>query len=248
MNISIPVEDRVQTHYSCPDLAAAIRAGLERAGKSHDQITTRDLAPVDQLHTGGPKATIALMDRAGLAPHARVLDAGCGMGGSTRLLAERFGFSATGIDISQDFIDTARTLTRWCGLGQNSAIDFHQGSVTHLPFEDGCFDAVLCQHILMNIQDKAGALAEFRRVLRPGGRLILHEIVDGPGPAPLMPVPWAADDSISFMPKPESLKAQLTDAGFRLDYFSDDTQTAATWWQTVNAIREKKGFLPSTPT
>ncbi|WDP91728.1 MAG: class I SAM-dependent methyltransferase [Desulfobacter sp.] len=235
-------EDRVQHHYACPDLVEAIRAGLEKAGKSAETISPRDLAPVDQLHTGGPKATISLIKKAGLATDSVILDAGCGMGGSTRLLAEQFGFQAAGIDITEDFIHTARILTQWCGMDKGRNIRFQQGSVLDLPYGNTCFDAVLCQHILMNIEDKPRALAEFHRVLKPGGKLILHEIVDGPGPVPLMPVPWGADAATSFVPAWDTLNAQLADAGFKPDYFSDETENAAAWWRTVNHIRETKGI------
>lgn len=236
------MENQVQNHYACPDLAAAIRAGLETAGKSPDAITPRDLTPVDQLHTGGPKATISLMEKAGIAADGVVLDAGCGIGGSTRLLARQFNLQVDGIDITPDFIDTARVLTHWCGMEKGHTIGFHQGSVLDLPFDNTRFDAVLCQHILMNIEDKAKALSEFNRVLTPGGKLILHEIIDGPGPQPLMPVPWGADASTSFVPRWETLKVQLADAGFDVEYFSDETKNAAAWWQMVNTIRKKKGI------
>ncbi len=241
------MENLVQHHYACPELAAAIRAGLEKLGKSTDKLTTRDLGSLDQLHTGGGPATISIGKRASLAKGSVLLDAGCGIGGSSRVLAEKFGLQVVGIDLAQDFIDTARTLTQWCGLDKTAAIRFHQGSVTDLPFENNGFDAVLCQHILVNIQDKAKALAEFYRVLKPGGKLILHEIIDGPGPAPLMPVPWAADTAISFLPSWEELKTQLNQTGFNENYFSNETQNAAAEWKKINAIREKKGLHPLNP-
>ncbi|MEH0020629.1 MAG: class I SAM-dependent methyltransferase [Desulfobacter sp.] len=228
--------DPVQSHYASPGLAQKIRAGLEQSGKSIGALTTRDLAPVDQLHTGGAPATIALMDRAGLAPGATVLDAGCGIGGSSRLLAERYGFQVMGLDLAPDFVDAAQTLTGWIDGGPDLSIDFRQGSVLEIPCKDGVFHAVLCQHILMNIPDKAAVLDEFFRVLPPGGRLILHEITDGPGPAPHMPVPWASDAAISFTETWDTFGKRLEQAGFTLDFFSDDTENSARWWQKINRL------------
>lgn len=241
------MEHRVKQHYACPELALAIRAGLGKMGKETDKLTTRDLSSVDQLHTGGGPATMALGKRAGLAKGSVLLDAGCGIGGSSRVLAEKFGLQVVGIDLAPDFIDTARVLTQWCGLDTPGTLRFHQGSVLELPFPPHHFDAVLCQHILVNIEDKAGALAEFNRVLKPGGKLILHEITSGPGPAPLLPVPWAADASISFPSSWEELKEELKQAGFKEDYFSDETENAAAGWKKINAIREKKGVHPLNP-
>ncbi|PIE61710.1 MAG: SAM-dependent methyltransferase [Desulfobacterales bacterium] len=238
------MEERVKHHYACPDLADAIRNGLETAGKPLADLKPRDLAPVDQLHTGGPKATIDLVKKAGLTEAQTILDVGCGIGGTTRLLAQQFHLKATGIDITPDFISAARTLTQWCKMAQGPAIEFHQGSVLNMPFSDDHFDAVICQHILMNIEDKPKALAECHRVLKPGGTIILHEITDGPGPDPLMPVPWGSDPATSFVPKWEGLQTQLEDAGFNLIHFSDETQNAVTWWHKVNTIHTTKGIPP----
>ena len=82
-----------------------------------------------------------------------------------------------GIDLSDDFIDTAHLLNQWCGVAKDGTITLKQGSLLALPYPDGLFDAVLCQHVLLNIEDKPKAFAEFSRVLAPGGKLILHEIV-----------------------------------------------------------------------
>lgn len=232
----------VEHHYACPDLLEKIRAGLERSGKTIEDITLRDLGPVDQLHTGGAPATLSLAKQAGLSAGARLLDAGCGIGGSTRLLAETFGVCATGIDLARDFVETARTLTQWTCPGLD--VRFDQGSVTQLPYPDKSFDAVLCQHILMNIQNKAAAIREFYRVLSPGGILILHEITDGPGPAPDMPVPWASEPSISFLAPWETMADQLARTGFCEVFQEDDTHAGALWWKRVNAIISKSGPRP----
>ncbi|MCG8637226.1 MAG: class I SAM-dependent methyltransferase [Desulfobacterales bacterium] len=241
------LDESVQSHYACPDLAKKIRAGIERSGKNVEDLSVRDLGPVDQLHTGGGPATLSLMEKAGLHQGAEILDAGCGIGGSSRLIAEHFKLNVTGIDLAPDFVDTAGTLTRWCGLDRKRNINFRQGSVLDLPCEDLFFDAVLCQHILMNIRDKATALAEFYRVLKPGGKLILHEITDGPGPAPRMPVPWAADTSISFLTPWKEVTEIMEKTGFTPEFFSDETGNSALWWKKVNAFTAKSPPRPLNP-
>ncbi|HCY86562.1 MAG TPA: class I SAM-dependent methyltransferase [Desulfobacteraceae bacterium] len=245
----MPDMTSVEDHYACPDLAQKIRAAFELSGKTIRDISIRDLGPVDQLHTGGAPATLALMKKANLPENSRVLDAGCGIGGSSRLLADTFGFTVTGIDLVTDFVETARTLSEWAvpHLDTGSDISFDQGSVTDLPYEDNTFDAVLCQHILMNIPDKAAGLKEFSRVLRSGGKLILHEITDGDGPAPQMPVPWASNASTSFLVSREQLAEYLSSTGFTQVFFEDITEASARWWQKVNEITAKAPARPLNP-
>ncbi len=239
------MESQVKNHYHAQDLIRKIQAALESEGKNIDSLAPRDLAPVDQLHTGGAPVTLSLMGKAGLARDARVLDAGCGLGGSSRLLAKSFNFKITGIDLAPGFIETAERLTRWCRL--DHCISYHQGSVVELPFEEQSFEGVLCQHILMNIPDKKTALSEFFRVLKPGGKLILHEIFKGTGEPLYLPVPWASTPSISFLESWTTFEPWLTAAGFTPDSMSDTTQEALSWWQRIHAAGQKTPPRPLGP-
>jgi SAM-dependent methyltransferase len=237
----------VKTHYARPELGAKIRHGLEKAGKNPEQICLRDLAPVDQLHTGGAPATLELTAQADLDKGMTILDAGCGIGGTSRLLAQDFGLVVHGIDLSKDFIDAANVLNRWCGVAEDGTITLKQGSLLALPYPDHFFDAVLCQHVLLNIKDKPKVFAEFSRVLAPRGKLILHEIVDGPGPDPLYPVPWAGNPSASMLCSRQALGEHAKKAGFELVFTEDKTSSAALWWEKINAIKKAKGTGPLNP-
>ncbi|NDY70711.1 class I SAM-dependent methyltransferase [Desulfobacter hydrogenophilus] len=237
----------VKTHYTRPGLGAKIRQGLEKAGKIPEQINLRDLAPVDQLHTGGGAATLELVAQAGLDKGMTILDAGCGIGGTSRLLAQKFGLVVHGIDLSKDFIETANVLNQWCGFAEDGTINLKQGSLMALPYPDNFFDAVLCQHVLLNIKDKPKAFAELSRVLASRGKLILHEIVDGPGPAPRYPVPWAANESASMLCSRQDLGEYAKKAGFELVFSEDKTHSAALWWKKINAIKKARGTGPLNP-
>nr|WP_320190384.1 class I SAM-dependent methyltransferase [uncultured Desulfobacter sp.] len=241
------MNDCTKAHYTCPELGAKIRQGLVKAGKNPEQISLRDLAPVDQLHTGAAPATIELMKQAGLEKGMTLLDAGCGIGGTSRLLAQNFGLVVHGIDLSKDFIDTAHMLNRWCGFEEDGTINLKQGSLLALPYPDNFFDAVLCQHVLLNIEDKAKAFAEFSRVLAPRGKLILHEIVDGPGPDPFYPVPWAGNASTSMLCSKKNLGEYAQKSGFELIFSEDNTTNAVHWWEKVNAVKRTKGTGPLNP-
>jgi SAM-dependent methyltransferase len=119
---------------------------------------------------GAPVSTVT-MAAAGPQLGERVLDVACGTGVVTRLAAERVGptGSVTGVDVAPDMIDVARA-TPAPGA---PTIDWHVGDALSLPFPDDAFDVVTCQMGLMFMEDRAKALTETRRVLRPGGRLVV---------------------------------------------------------------------------
>lgn len=117
-----------------------------------------------------------LMTAADLQPGERVLDVACGTGVVTRLAAEQVGAtgSVTAVDIAPDMIEVARATPVPAG----APVDWRVGDAIALPIDDASHDVVLCQMGLMFLEDRAGAVAEMRRVLTPGGRLI----VNTPGP------------------------------------------------------------------
>lgn len=232
------MESQVRDHYTPDDLIRKISDALKKDQRTIEQITLKDLGPLDQLHTGGAPATLALGEKSHIRPHWHILDAGCGIGGACRVLASRFDCRVTGIDLSEEFIRTARELTRHTGL--NEKVGVQTASVLDMPFEPETFDALLCQHILMNIQDKARALSEFFRVLKPGGVLILHELSAGGNPNLAFPAPWASSADISFLVPWQTLTDLLTTTGFHSDYFCDATDQAVAFWEKVNAVARKK--------
>jgi SAM-dependent methyltransferase len=113
----------------------------------------------------------SLLAAANLQPGERVLDVACGTGIIARLAAETVGptGTVTAIDVAPDMIDVARATS-----APGAAIDWHVGDAASLPFDDGTYDAVLCQMGLMFMADRAAAVAEMRRVLAPGGRVVVN--------------------------------------------------------------------------
>ncbi|MQS14374.1 methyltransferase domain-containing protein [Streptomyces kaniharaensis] len=106
-----------------------------------------------------------------LPADARVLDAGSGAGVVARAMADRFGLAITGVDVLDFHVAEARRLSTRTGLAQRTSFtwgDYHQ-----LPFPDGTFDGAYSMETLVHSYDPPRALAEFHRVLRPGGRLVL---------------------------------------------------------------------------
>jgi SAM-dependent methyltransferase len=109
------------------------------------------------------------MERAGVVLHGRVLDAGCGGGGTALSLAEEADF-AVGLDLEARFRDSGTRLGREKGVGR---VAFVQGDGARLPFADGTFDVVFSHSVLEHVASAQGYLGECHRVLRPGGVLYL---------------------------------------------------------------------------
>ncbi|AEG61042.1 class I SAM-dependent methyltransferase [Desulforamulus ruminis] len=96
-----------------------------------------------------------------LSPDMKILDAGCGAGGNMVFL-EKYG-SVMGIDISPEMVEHCKKI----------GLMARRESVTRLSFEDQSFDLVLCLDVLEHLENDQKALEELKRVLRPGGLLLI---------------------------------------------------------------------------
>ena len=110
-----------------------------------------------------------------LRPGLRVLDFGCGPGTiSVGLAGAVSPGELHGVDMEESQIDLARSVA---GAGGQDNATFHVGDVTALPFEDNFFDVAHCHNVLMHIPDTAAALAEVKRVMKPGGVIGCRELI-----------------------------------------------------------------------
>jgi SAM-dependent methyltransferase len=227
------IEQDVRAHYTTGRLAEAGFAAVAAAGLDADDLRPDQLAPMDEFHMRGRAATRELAESMGLTKRMRVLDAGSGLGGAARHLATAVGCRVVGVDLVPEYVEFAQMLTERCGLG--GQVSFRQGSALELPFAEGSFDAVMTQHASMNIADKPALYTELRRVLRPGGRLGIYDILEGPSGDPQFPVPWARDSSTSFLATPSEMRLMLIDAGFGPLTWRDTTRDCLAWFETVRA-------------
>ena len=221
-------------HYQRAESLASILAMIETVS---GDLSPDALAPLDQFHSGGLAATRALARLAAIKPGELVLDAGCGVGGPARLLAAEQGARVRAVDLSPDYIAIAKALSKKSGI----AVEFEVGNLLQLPFGDGSFDAVWTQHVSMNIADKTRLYRELRRVLRPGGRLVFHDLLAGDAPGPLQfPVPWADGPEESHLIAARDLRQLLPRCGFRETLWQDRTAAAT-------AFVDRPAATPPTP-
>jgi SAM-dependent methyltransferase len=176
-------------YYDGPEIVGNLVEVLHEAGLDPDALDIDDLAPLDEFHALGRAATVALAELAGIRAGERVLDVGAGIGGPARFLAARYGAHVTALDATPRFCAAADRLNR--GTGLDDRVQTVCGDALDLPFPDRSFDLAWTQAVSQNIADKPRFVAELARVVRPGGRVALFEIVAGPGGPIELPVPWA---------------------------------------------------------
>jgi len=214
----------LEAHYCASDIEARILAALRAAGLDPEQrLTPEELGALDHFHTGGFSASLELLELSQIRASDRVLDIGAGLAGAARMIASALGCRVDCIELSPDYCTGAVLLNRLTGL--DDRIEVHEGSALELPFPDDSFDAVWMQNVGMNIADKQTLYAEIYRVLRPAGRFAFQEITAGDAATTYFPLPWATEDSGSFLISIEAIHSVLGEIGFVAERFEDVSES-----------------------
>jgi len=223
----------VAAHYSHGELLRVINDGVRRLGKSPDTVSIEDLGPVDEFHIGGRVATGAFLSQLDIAAEDHVLDVGCGLGGASRFVAQQYGCRVTGIDLTDEYVTTGGVMSGWVGL--DDLITLESGDASATPYPDGTFDKLYMMHVGMNIADKQSLATELHRILRPGGRLGIYDVMRvGKGPL-RFPVPWATNPEESAVSSPGTYRDSLEAAGFRVIAEQDRSEFALDFFSQLQA-------------
>ena len=236
------MRNSVAEHYTHGSLLAMITAGIESIGKTPASVTIDELAPADEFHIGGRQASEEFADQLGLTGNEHVLDVGCGIGGTSRFIASRFGCRVTGVDLTPEFIETGTALCKWVGLDEQ--IELHQGNALSMPFTEGSFDAAIMLHVGMNIADKAGLFSEVYRLLRPGAVFGVYDVMKTGDGELKYPVPWSSVPDTCALATQAQYVAALQQAGFDIIEVENRREFAADFFDET---RERMAAAEGTP-
>ena len=230
-----------ESHYTTTNLFASILNALKAAGKDINNLTIKDLAPIDSFHIRGIEATKDLASLIKIKPVDKILDVGCGIGGSARFLASNYGCFVRGVDITGEYCNVAAELSELLKLENKT--EFYHADTIDLPFEKESFDIVWSEHVQMNVENKQKLYQEIYRVLKPDGKLIFYDVFKGKGEEIFYPVPWADDSSTDFLTGQNETINLIESHNFKINYWEDITELSKDWFTTAFAkMKNRKPF------
>jgi SAM-dependent methyltransferase len=175
----------------------------------------------------------------GLGPSDHLLDIACGAGGPALRLARLTGCRVTGIDIHEQGIARARDRAAREGLGERATFEVVDAS-GRLPFGDAAFDVVTCIDAINHFPNRLAVLLEWRRVLKPGGRLLFADPITVTGPLTNQEIAIRCSIAFFLFVPPGYDEQVLAESGFTLTIREDctaNTATVAGLWRDAREAR-----------
>jgi len=133
----------------------------------------------DFVSPGGYEMAKELIGAMQLAPGSRVLDVGCGLGGSAFVMARDFGLNVDGIDLSLNMLKIANEKLQDNGL--SNMVTLNHGNCLEMECAD-CYDAIYSRDVFLHIHDKPRLFSVLKSLLRPGGKLLFTDYCCGEKP------------------------------------------------------------------
>lgn len=177
-----------------------------------------------------------------LSESSSLLDIACGSGGPTLRIARQTGCRVVGIDLQQEGIARAITQAAQCSIATHAT--FHVADAAErLPFENASFDAVMCIDAINHLADRKGVLSEWRRVLRPEGRLLFTDPLVLTGLITNEELAIRASIGLFALVPPDLDEALLVQIGFAVERVQNRTLNVtenASAWLAARAKREEQ--------
>lgn len=236
------IEQQVAGHYTQGTLESAILAGLAELKGLSEASEIDQLASVDEFHMGGRAATMGVAEQLRLGPGLRVLDIGCGLGGTARFLAAAYGCDVAGVDITREFVEVGERLNRHLGLAERISLSVASALAT--PYADSSFDRATMLHVGMNIADKTALFSEIARVMRSDGYLVVYDVMRSDDQPLAYPVAWANDEATSFVGSPEGYRQAMESSGFEILEETSKREFALEFFKNLKARLAAAGPPP----
>jgi SAM-dependent methyltransferase len=168
-----------------------------------------------------------------------VLDVGCGSGGPALFVAREIGCPVTGVDINEAGIRAGLALAREAGM--QDMVQFRHADVRQpLPFSDETFDALVCMDVMCHLPDRHRLFDEWRRVLRPGGRVLYTDPVVVTGLVSMEEFATRSSTGYFEFGPPGVNERLLVDAGFELVTTEDVTENEVEVSRRWNDARQRR--------
>ncbi|KAJ7307456.1 hypothetical protein JRQ81_009476 [Phrynocephalus forsythii] len=162
------------------------------------------------VSTGGLSTTKELVSLLDLKPSQRVLDVGCGLGGSDFYMAKEYGVEVLGMDLSRNMVELALERAQ---KEPGSLVQFEIGNATRRTFPEGSFDIIYSRDTILHVEGKSTLFGRFLSWLKPGGQLLISDYCCGPRPWSKMFTDYVQQRGYSLL-TPHEYGQMLKDTGF----------------------------------